>query len=161
MIESTNTLNRITYTFPPYYVINHEESTGLGASTSSSQLIGLNLPARSTDEPSYRTSSNNVLSGSSYSIELINFAIACDSTSYTVAILNTDDVTKVGTINEVYRYSNINLTTRQFDKIIYVNRDTTLSNYLYLYIINNDTANATGTIYTELVYYPLQDRDFS
>ena len=161
MIASTNVLNRVAYSLPPYIIVNHEESTGIGANTSSSQTIGLNLPAISSDANSYRINPNNVLSGSSYAIELVNFAIACDSTSYIAVILNIDDITKVNTINEVYRYSSINMNTRQFNKIIYMNRDTTLSNYMYLYIINNDPANATGTIYTELTYVTLQDRAFS
>jgi len=160
MLQATNTSKVITFTSPSYIISNYSESTGIGVSASSSQTIGLALPGQSTDEPSYREYPNTTLTGSSYAIELVNFAISCDSTSYTVVILNTDDITKVGTINEVYRYSNINLTTRDVSKIIYMNRDATLTNNLYLYIINNDSANATGTIYTEITFIPLQDREF-
>lgn len=120
-------------------------------------LVVLELLGLFTTEPSYRVNPRESLLGKAYAIDLAGFSVSCNSANYNVSLLNIEDESKINTINEVLRYSNINLSTSDtFDRFIIRNRDVILNNKLYLYFQNN--GGAPGTLRIELIYVNLHDR---
>jgi len=143
----------ITYSAPPK-IITTWEITDYLDSTGITEIV---IPGLIADEDSYRRCPNKLLTGAAYAIQLLTFSISCSSTDFNVRLLNRNDITQLDTIFEVYSYSNINLShlDQNFEEFVIRNRDTTLTNKLYLY-----TENASGTITLTLTYINLQDRSF-
>ena len=154
-------VNSINTDSVPNYMICEYSSIGVGADATSAELIEIELPSRNNNSPTYRTEPNITNEGEAYVISLRVFNISCLSTDFDVHILNINDITRINTINEIIEYTTINLSEidQSFENFIIRNRDTTLTNSLYLYIVNRDII-ATGTIRVELVYNVIQDREF-
>jgi hypothetical protein len=144
----------------PYFVCEYS-ANGIGADTTSTDLIELQLPGVNLDSYGHRNIPNLTSSGSSYIIDLKGFSISSNSTNFDVSILNINDSTGINTINEVAKYTGINLSEsdQSFETFIIRNRDTVLTNKIYLYIVNHALI-ATGIIRIELVYISIQDREF-
>ena len=142
----------------PGYIVCEYSATGIGADTTSTELIMLNLPARKRSQPKYRTIPNLSVDGVAYAIELNVFSISCSSRNFDVSILNKNDITLINTINEVARYTGINLSEsdQDFSRFVIRNRDNSLTNAIYIYLNNHDTI-PTGNIRIELAYLPIQD----
>ena len=140
----------VLYSAPPKIIATWEITDSTG-------LIEIELPGLSIDEMSYNNCPNESLTGKAYAIQLLTFSIDCSSTSFNARLLNKNDMTQLNTINEVLSYSNINLShlDENFEEFVIRNRDTTLTNKLYLYI-----ENASGIITLTLTYINLQDRPF-
>ncbi len=120
-------------------------------------LIILDLLGLFTTEPSYRVNPRESLTGKAYAIDLAGFSISCNSANYNASILNIDDESRVNTINEVLKYTSVNLSTSDaFDRFIIRNRDVILNNKLYLLFQNS--GGAPGTLRIELIYCNLHDR---
>jgi len=148
-----------TLSNPPYIVSLWRDSNSIPGNSSSSELISLDLPAIGSGPESYLQYPVSILGSNSYIIELMDFRISCDSTSYNVFILNMDDISRINTINKMVEITNINKNYfSTFSKSLIIrNRDITLQSKLYLYIENND-ANPTGDIDIEMIYVTLKDR---
>lgn len=149
-----------TESVPPF-VIAEYSSDGIGADTTSTDLILIELPARSKLPATYRNVPNNTTTGEAYAVKLVGFSISCLSTNYDISILNKDDITLLNSINEVMKYTGLDRaeSDQSFDEFIIRNRDDSLVNNLYLYIDNHDVI-PTGTISLELIYVTIQDRVF-
>lgn len=143
------------------YMICEYSADGVGADSTSAELIEIELPGLSLERWSHRNIPNNTVSGEAYIIDLKGFSISCNSTNFDVSILNINDMTRLNTINEVITYTGINLSEidQTFDGFIIRNRDTILTNKIYLYIVNTSLI-ATGTLRFELIYINMQDREF-
>jgi len=154
-------VNSINTDSAPNYMICEYSSVGVGADSTSTELIELTLPSRNNNTPTYRAEPNVTREGEAYIIQLRVFNISCLSTDFDVHILNINDISRINTINEIMAYTTINLSEidQSFENFIIRNRDITLTNNLYLYIVNHDTI-ATGTIRMELIYNVIQDREF-
>jgi len=126
--------------------------------TDATALVELKLPGLANDEPSYRQMPNlRTTGGKSYAIQLLVFSISGGSTDFNMRILNINDVTKLNTIYEVLSYDSINLdhSDENFQDFVIKNRDTPVTNSLYVYL-----ENASGTTLLSLTYVTLQDRPF-
>lgn len=143
------------------YMICEYSAEGIEADSTSTELIEIELPGMYLGRWSHRNVPNVTTSGESYIIDLKGFSISSDSTNFDVVILNINDITMLNTINEVMSYTGINLTEtdQSFDGFLIRNRDTVLTNKIYLYIINHASI-ATGTLRFELIYINMQDREF-
>ena len=143
------------------YMICEYSADGVGADSTSAELIEIELPGMDLGRWGHRNIPNTTTSGEAYAIDLKGFSISSLSTNFDVHILNINDVTRLNTINEVITYTGINLaeSDQTFDEFIIRNRDTLLTNKLYLYIVNHALI-ATGTLRFELIYINIQDREF-
>lgn len=143
------------------YMICEYDADSVGADTTSTELIEIELPGLSLGRWGHRNIPNVTTNGESYIIDLKGFAVSSLSTNFDVSILNINDMTLLDTINEVAKYTGLNLSEsdQTFDSFIIRNRDNTLVNKIYLYINNHDSIE-TGTIRIELVYVPVQEREF-
>ncbi len=163
-IANLNT-SEITQSSPPHILVEWLDATGMVAANSvSSELIELSLPGLDNDAASYlEFPRTNMLTGRSYAMQLLSFGIHCDSSAYTVIALDVNDMSRIGTLNEVLRIVNINRmeVDEKFYHYVIRNRDNPQQNKLYVYIENNDGANSTGTITIQITYINLQDREFS
>jgi len=144
----------------PGYIVCEYNATGIGADTTSTELITLKLPARKRSQPKYRTIPNLSVDGVTYAIELAVFSISCNSRNFDVSALNKNSITLIDTINEVLKYTNINLSEsdQDFSRFVIRNRDEDLTNSIYIFLNNHDTI-ATGDIRIELAYLPIQDNE--
>jgi len=149
-MSATLVNKEITYSAPPKIIATWEITDTTG-------LIEFALPGLIADEDSYGRCPNELLTGQAYAIQLLTFSIDCSSTDFNARLLNINDITKLDTIYEVLSYANINLSylDETFEEFVIRNRDTVLTNKLYLY-----TENASGTITLTLTYINLQDRPF-
>lgn len=141
----------VTYSIPPVIIATW-------AITDTTGMVEIKLPGLAHDEPSYRQVPNRRLTGGkSYAIRLLGFSISGGSADFNVRILNINDVTKLNTIYEVLSYDNINLdhSDENFQEFVIKNRDTPVTNSLYVYL-----ENASGTTLLSLTYITLQDRPF-
>lgn len=154
-------VNSINTDSTPSYMICEYSVNGIGADTTSIELIELVLPSRNNNAPTYRAEPNVTRSGEAYIIDLKSFSVSCNSTNYDVSILNINDITRLNTINEVARYTGIDLdeSDQSFENFIIKNRDTILDNKIYLFINNHDVI-ATGRMRIEIIYMAIQDREF-
>jgi len=163
-IANLNT-SEVTQSSPPHILVEWLDATGMvAANSSSSELIELTLPGLDNDKASYlNMPRSNILTGKSYAMQLLSFGIHCDSSAYTVIALDVNDISKIGTLNEVLRIEDID--KMEVDEIFYHyiirNRDNPQTNKIYLYIENNDADNSTGIIAVQMTYINLQDREFS
>ncbi len=148
-----------TNTLPEYIIVQYQDIEGVQANSDSTALIEIELLGLYNTEPSYREAPRTMLTGKSYAIDLAGITIACSSTNYGFRILNKNDITAINSVNEVVRYTGINLTTQDtFNRFIIRNRDDVVDNKLYLYI-SNLGAMDTGPITIELTYLNIQDRE--
>ncbi len=140
----------VTYSAPPNIIATYEMTDSTG-------LIEITLPGLTIDEDSYHHIPNTDLNGVAYAIQLLSFAISCDSANFNVRVLDINDITRLSTINEVLSYNNVNLSylDTNFLEFVIKNRDNPITNKLYLYL-----ENASGTITLVLTYLNLQDRLF-
>jgi len=143
------------------YMICEYSADGVGADSSSSELIELELPSMNLNRWGHRNIPNNTVNGEAYAIKLAGLAFSCDSTNFTFIVLNKSDITLLDTTNEVIKYIEVDktLSDQSFDEFIIRNRDNSLTNKLYIYI-NNPASISTGTIRIEFVYIAIQDREF-
>lgn len=143
------------------YMICEYSAEGVGADSTSTELIEIELLGVSLGRWGHRNVPNNTTSGEAYIIDLKGFSISCDSTDFNVSILNINDMTMLNTINEVATYTGLNLSEidQTFDGFLIRNRDIILTNKIYLYIVNTALI-ATGTLRFELIYINMQDREF-
>jgi hypothetical protein len=158
MAISSTIVNVINTDSAPAYIVAEYVANGIGADTTSSDLIELKLRARKRSQPKYRTIPNLSIDGVTYAIELVVFSVSCNSRNFDISIINRDDITLVNTINEVVKYTGINLSEndQDFSRFIIRNRDDELTNSVYVYLDNHDTIS-TGNIRIELAYLPIQD----
>jgi len=128
----------VTRSVPPYTIAEWEDTTGVDATSASAQLIILPLPNSITR------------------IDLKLFSVACNSTNFDVHMLDMNDISVLNTIHEVLAYTNESLSfvDNDFRNYTIMNRDSTETNRLYLYIVNNSTT-ATGTITIRMSYLPI------
>ena len=142
----------VTNSVPPYSIVRYEFTDGVDPGSDSTSLISLELFALTSNQASYNTFPRTNLSAPAYTIELISFGISCLSTNYNFKFLNKDDISGIGTINEIAAYSAVNLSTSDiFSRFFIRNRDVVLSINLYLYV-DNKSIIATGPITIELIY---------
>lgn len=124
----------------------------VNGSSVSASLAELSIPGMASSD------STASLPGDAYVIELVNVNVSSDSTNFDFIILNIDDITKINTVNEVYRKANINLKSHESGLSRFIrNRDITQKNKLYVYIVNTDS-NATGTIQLEIGFKVFKHR---
>lgn len=154
-------VNKINTDSVPKYMICEYSSDGVDADSTSIELIEFELPSRNNNDPTYRTQPNVTTGGEAYIVDLKVFSISCESTNFDVHILNINDITRLNTVNDVAIYSAIDLSEsdQSFEDFIIRNRDTVLDNKIYLFINNHDSI-PTGTIRVEIIYLPIQDREF-
>jgi len=154
-------VNSVNTDSAPNYMVCEYSSDGIGADTTSSELIIIELPSRNNNSPTYRSEPNVTIGGEAYIIELKGFNISCNSTNFDVSIFNVNNLLASDTINEIARYTSIDRaeSDQSFDEFVIRNRDASLQNRLYLFINNHDSI-PTGTIRVELVYIAVQDRLF-
>lgn len=78
-------------------------------------------------------------------------SVACDSTDFDVS-LRTKSNAQADTVDEVFRVTDINK-YRSDDNLLqgWVNNDPVLESRLYLVLVNNDLARATGTVTIKIV----------
>ena len=128
--------------YPRATLCSYSDSTGVSASSTSAELIRLQIPGLVDD------TGTATLPGHSKLMRLTSVASACDSTDYDIILLDKNDISALNTINEIYSYTGVNLSyiDVNLETFIVSNHDTTKTNELYLYIKNDDTTNATGTI---------------
>lgn len=143
------------------YMICEYSADGIGADTTITELIELELPNISLGNYSHRHIPNLTTNGQAYALNLFGISISCDSTNLDFVVLNKNDISLLYTINEIIRYEGVNRaeSDQNFDGFIIRNRDNTLTNKLYLYL-NNHATVPTGTIRLELIYVATQDREF-
>jgi len=160
MPDSTIRNSIITNSTCPY-IITEYSCPGIGADTTSVELISIELRGQAKNERSYRNLPNRDSSGNSYCIELLGFSISCNSENYDISILNKNDIDSLDTIYEIIKYTGINKSTNDttFDRLVIRNRDAALLPNLYLYVNNHDNIE-TGLISLELVYISIQDEIF-
>jgi preprotein translocase subunit SecA len=144
----------------PQFIISEYELSSVGTD-STSDLFSIPLLSRTINETSYRSELNTTVGGEAYIINLVSFSISCESTNFDVHVLDISDVSYLNSINEVLTYLTNNKlkVDHSFDNYVIRNKDTVLSNNLYIFIDNNDTVE-TGTIRVSLTYNVLQDRTF-
>lgn len=163
-IANLNT-SEVTQSSPPHILVEWLDATGMvAANSTSNELTELSLPGLDNDGASYlEFPRTNMLTGRSYAMQLLSFGIHCDSSAYTVIVLDVNDISKIGTLSEVLKIVNINRmeVDEKFYHYVMKNRDNPQQNKLYLYIENNDGANSTNTITIQMTYINLQDRAFS
>lgn len=123
--------------------------------TDSTGLIELELLSLIKSAP-YPQVPETRLTGKAYAIDLLTFGIShANATSFDVSLLNVDDVSKLDTINEVLKYSGANKRLyNTYTSNVIMNRDTVLTNKLYLYFKRN--AGSSGAIRIILSYMVLQ-----
>lgn len=152
-----------TDSIPQYMICEYNITDNIGADSTSTELIEIDLPSGSLEDYSYRNLPNITTNGYSYAIKLIGISISCNSTDYSINFLNKNDISQLNTIYDVVSYDNINILMNDFsfgDNFIIRNRDDILTNKLYLYISNNDSVE-TGDVKLELTYITIQNREFS
>lgn len=151
--------NSLSVDYTDQFMICEYESEVIGAD--STGLIEIVLPGKALNQASYRNIPDVTTTGKSYAIEFIQLSISCDSGNFDAHIFNRNNVTSLNTIYEILRYLNQNMLIldKQNEPFVVRNRDTTLTNKLYLFINNHDSI-PTGTIRVELVYIPIQSREF-
>jgi len=117
-----------TFSAPPYMIVDYFYAMG----SDSTSFISLELPAK---DPA------GTLTGKSYAIDLANFSISCDSGDFDIKVLSKGDEIYENTIYEVLAYEGSNKSELDvFDRLIIRNKDDTVSNKLYVQIINNGGA---------------------
>jgi len=148
-------VNTIITNSLPQYVISEYSLTGIG-SDSTSELYEIELFAPSSSSVNFRNVPNLLSNGQSYAVQLCRGSVSCLSRDFNVSLLNKDDISLLNTINVVASYSNVNLVVRDqiYGYFIVRNRDTILTNSLYVFVENSDTI-ATGDIRLEIVYIPI------
>jgi hypothetical protein len=140
---------------PPLALVEYVDPTGVGPGEVS-DLIILNLYGLNPYEMNNYPPTD--LSGDCYAIDLASVAIACNSTNYTFRIFTAEDPDAANTINEILVYDEIELSMSDvFQKFIARNRDVPLKTRLYA-VIENNSAEATGPIYIELIFTPLDGK---
>jgi len=159
MAIASTTVNAVrTDSVVPYMIVEYS-AEGIGADTTSSELIEFVLPSKTLERWSYRNTPNTTVSGEAYAINLVGISISCNSTNFDFNILNKNDITLLDTINEVVKYTGNNKlgSDQSLEDFIIRNRDDILTNKLYMFINNHDSI-PTGTIRLELIYTAIQDR---
>jgi hypothetical protein len=156
---TTEILSRqVMDSIPRYYVCLWKCSSNILASSDSTALIEMEIPAT---EITYNNIPNTEFGsgGACYSMQLLSISVSSNSADFNFRLLNKDDINLLDSIYEVYRYNNISsvMIDQDFRTYIINNRDTTKTNKLYAYIENNDT-NATGDIYIEMKYMVMDHR---
>jgi len=130
----------------------------------STAFVEISLPALSESFMAQQLMEQpgDTLGSKSYAIDIRAGAVSCNSPDFDFSILCIDDDTKRNTIYEVGTFTNINLSDRNsFETFIIRNRDNPIENKFYIYIQNNSKVIPLGTVFIELVYITLQDRDFA
>lgn len=131
------------------------EFPGVAASSQSSELIAIEIPALSVD-----SSLNNSRDyhGNSELFVLTTMSIQCSSTDFDFKVFNKNDMTAADTIFEILAYEEINLHTVDsfFDEYVIRNRDDIKDNRLYVWLKNDDVSNAMGDVTLELSYRTVQ-----
>lgn len=149
-----------TKSVPPYTIVRYQDSVGVPASTDSTSLIELELPGLYTSESSYIVEPRINLTEKAYAIDLLQISISCESTDFSIKLLNRNDIACINTIYEVLSYTHIHSSMSDlFTRYVIRNRDIILDNKLYLQV-SNLAAVDTGDINVELIYLNLQDRIF-
>jgi len=152
-------INALSVEYTDQFMICEYAAEEIGAD--STGLIELVLPGKDLDQKSYRHIPDVTTTGKSYAIEFINMSISCNSRNFDAHVFNRNGANSLNTIYEVINYLNQNMLIldKQNEPFVVRNRDTTLTNKLYLFINNNDSIS-TGIIRVELVYIPIQNREF-
>ena len=145
-----------TYSLPQYLIGLWAEDSSIPADGTG--LIEIELLSSGSQDPGL----TQTITGVSYINELLGVAMSCNSTNFDIRVLNVNDITALGTVNEIMTYNGNNLlkVDHSFNKFIVRNRDNPLTNKLYFYIENHDSVNATGDIIIELIYVSLQTNTF-
>lgn len=152
-------LNAVSTEYTDQFIICEYQAEAIG--TDSTGLIEVSLPGKALTQSTYRNIPNVSTTGKTYIIEFINFSLSCSSRDFDLRIFNRNSVSSLNTINEVLTYLNQNLlvSDKKFEPFVIRNRDDILTNKLYLYVVNRDSIS-TGVIRIELVYLPIQNREF-
>lgn len=141
------------------YIICEYNIDSIAADSTSSELVSISLPNKNILD--YLHVPNVSTSGVAYIIKPTGLIVSSLSRNLDMSILNKNDIELLNTINEVLKYTAINKRYQydDFNDFIIRNRDTVLTNELYLFFYNHDTI-ATGTIRLELSYLAMQEREF-
>lgn len=152
-------LNAVSTEYTDQFMVCEYQAEEIGID--STGLIELVLPGKALTQPTYRHIPDVSTTGKTYIIEFINMSISCESRNFDVRLLNRNGIASLNTIYEITRYLNQNLlvSDKQNEPFVIRNRDTVLTNKLYLYINNHDSIS-TGVIRIELIYIPVQNREF-
>lgn len=147
-------VNAVALNSIPKIIIAEYEIDEVPADSTCSDVFKLVLPAVSSHE--YKKIPNLSVTGKAYAVQITGISISCESTKFDFSILNKDDMNCLNTINEVIKYVNCNLSMsdQDFDRFIVMNKDSLLTNALYLFL-NNRSDTSTGKIRLELSYIPL------
>ena len=162
MAITTTIISREMLLSSPSYIIIEYQFAGVGAGSSSADVLALELPGPPTGV--HRTGTPvDALTGESYAIRPINVTVASASTDLDLAFIDMDSTSAIGTIAQKLTLEGANLVKSwgegvDFGTTILMNRDDSAVNYIYLALINNDGANATGTVNLTLTYLCVQDR---
>ncbi len=162
MAITTTLINKdILISIPKYIIVNYEFA-GIASSSSSSDVLGLELPGPVTGVHRTGTPSNS-LEGESYAIRPITITVSSLSTDLDIKFIEIDSIGGVGKVAQKLLLTGANLTKTfaegvDFGRTIMMNMDSPSVNYLYLALTNNDGSNATGTVSLAMVYLCAQDR---
>jgi hypothetical protein len=129
------------------------EFPGLAAGGTSSELVYIEIPAFKNDTGEVRG-----YSGHSEVMSLNTVGIHSDSIDFDIRVLNKGDMAAVETINEILAYEEINkhLVDSDFFDYVVRNRDVIRDNKFYVWMKNDDSTNAMGTVTLELSYRTAQ-----
>ena len=143
---------------PPQVLIVEYSFPGVGTSSTSSNLVELELPAPLNTDYLHMPVTN--LTGQAYAIQLIGILASSNSTDLDLHLLNKNDISKIDTINQVFSMISLNKSSHQYDigDPVIMNCDDPMENKLYVYLNNNDGGNATGTVSLKLIYISVRDR---
>lgn len=139
-----------------FYFVTYELSN---VATENSDLFRLPLYSIKLSQ-SYLHPQESSLDGNAYGIDIKQYTISNLSEDFDLKILNVPDDTKEDTVNNIYQSTNVNKYETNNDlNLLYLNKEDSLDSYLYLLLNNNDTSNATGVTYIELVYRVIKTKN--